>query len=63
MGMCYVYAVVPQHCFIGQTNRICEIILLLACIDMMCLCIDAMYQHKTMLIHTLVAFFFARSMW
>ena len=115
MGMCYVYAMVPQRCFIGQKNKTYEIILLLVCIDMifhtridwisvcgcLCriersrtptgsnrddrrwsrlitmaismiamvvaavlrLCIDALYQHKTMLIHTLVALFFARSMW
>ena len=46
MGMCYVYAVVPQHGFISQKNRNYEIIMLLACIDMMCLCVDAMDQHK-----------------
>ena len=51
----YVYAVVPQPWFIGQKFRNCEIIVLR-------LCIDALYQHKTMLIHTLVALFFARSM-
>ena len=44
--MCYVYAVVPQHGFIWQKNRNYEIIMLLACIDMMCLCVDAMDQHK-----------------
>ena len=33
-----------------EKNRNCEIIVLR-------LCIDALYQHKTMLIHTLVAFF------
>ena len=110
MGMCYVYAMVPQRCFIGQKNKTYEILLLLVCIDMifhtridwisvcgcLCridrsrtptgsnrddrrwsrlitmaismiamvvaavlrLCIDALYQHKTMLIHTLVALFF-----
>ena len=115
MGMCYVYAMVPQRCFIRQKNKTYEILLLLVCIDMifhtridwisvcgcLCriersrtptgsnrddrrwsrlitmaismiamvvaavlrLCIDALYQHKTMLIHTLVALFFARSMW
>ena len=34
MGMCYVYAMVPQRCFIGQKNKTYEIILLLVCIDM-----------------------------
>ena len=34
MGMCYVYAMVPQRCFIWQKNKTYEIILLLVCIDM-----------------------------
>ena len=48
MGMCYVYAVVPQQCFIGQTNNNYEIFLLLACFVMSFhTCIDWISVHTT----------------